>query len=471
MLSDKLIRLLRSFSKPQLSRFRKFLISPFFNENETLVQLFDQIVHCFQQDVTPEKKAVWEVLQGSAPYKDAQFRRYCSDLSKAAMEFLSITRFKSDPMAESIYLLPAINDPGLSKHFIGALRQAKATQEKLGHQNESYHFARFRFEVETLVHLDARAIVGNNLSHLGQADYHLECYYIINKLRNYAELLMWKNIRSTDLELHLFPDFLEHIEQSKYMEEPAIAIFFRIVKVFLEPTEEKHFNQLRALLVEHNALFKKEELKSMYLTAQNYCAYQINLGNLKYYKELFGIYKTLIEKEIILSNGKIAAGNYKNIITVGLQVDEAEWVEAFIKDYTDALPKANQDNDRNYNLAKVYFHQKHYGKVIEQLREVEYKSLVYVLGGKLMLLKTYYELKEDFALDSLIDSFRIYLRRNQKISRDVRQQYLNVLRFIKKLASTAPYSKASLAKTKQQIHQCKALADKQWLLEKVAELE
>ena len=209
----------------------------------------------------------------------------------------------------------------------------------------------------------------------------------------------------------------------------------------------------------------------MYLTAQNYCAYQINLGNLKYYKELFGIYKTLIEKEIILSNGKIAAGNYKNIITVGLQVDEAEWVESFIKDYTDALPKANQDNDRNYNLAKVYFHQKHYGKVIEQLREVEYKSLVYVLGGKLMLLKTYYELKEDFALDSLIDSFRIYLRRNQKISRDVRQQYLNVLRFIKKLATTAPYSKVSLAKTKEQIHQCKALADKQWLLEKVAELE
>ena len=214
-----------------------------------MVQLFDQIVFCFQQDITPEKKAVWKVLQGSAPYKDAQFRRYCSDLSKAAMEFLSITRFQSDPMAEYLYLLPAINDPGLNKHFAGALRQAKAVQEKLGHQNESFHFARFRFEAETLVHLGVKAIVGNNLSHLGQADYHLECYYIINKLRNYVELLMWKNIRSTDLELHLFPGFLEYIEQSKYIDEPAIAIFIRIVKTFLEPTEEKHFFQLRSLLV------------------------------------------------------------------------------------------------------------------------------------------------------------------------------------------------------------------------------
>ena len=146
-------------------------------------------------------------------------------------------------------------------------------------------------------------------------------------------------------------------------------------------------------------------------------------------------------------------------------------MEEFIKVYTDALPESSQDNDRNYNLAKVYFHQKRYGKVIEQLREVEYKTLVYLLGGRLMLLKTYYELKEETALDSLIDSFRIFIRRNQMISRDVRQQYLNLLRFIKKLATTAQYNKASLIKTKEQINQCNALADKKWLMEKVKELE
>ena len=86
-----------------------------------------------------------------------------------------------------------------------------------------------------------------------------------------------------------------------------------------------------------------------------------------------------------------------------------------------------------------------------------------------MLLKTYYELEEILAMDSLIDSFRIYLRRNKLISKEVKQRYLNVLRFVKKLSNT-PNDVAAIEKVKKQIHDCKALADKNWILEKVEEL-
>ncbi|HFC00061.1 MAG TPA: hypothetical protein ENJ53_04570 [Phaeodactylibacter sp.] len=93
------------------------------------------------------------------------------------------------------------------------------------------------------------------------------------------------------------------------------------------------------------------------------------------------------------------------------------------------------------------------------------------MGGRLMLLKTYYELKEFDALESLLDSYRIYLIRNKLISKKVRQQLMNGIRFTRKLASLAPYDKAGLQKVKNQIDSCKALAAKKWLLEKVAELE
>ena len=92
-------------------------------------------------------------------------------------------------------------------------------------------------------------------------------------------------------------------------------------------------------------------------------------------------------------------------------------------------------------------------------------------GGKLILLKTYYELNEYIALDSLIDSFRIYIRRNKIIPREVKQQYLNMLRFVKKLSSTIHGDKKAIEKIHSQIDKCKALAGKKWILEKVAELE
>ena len=173
----------------------------------------------------------------------------------------------------------------------------------------------------------------------------------------------------------------------------------------------------------------------------------------------------------LLATNKLKPGVYKNIITIGLAVKEYDWVEQFIKDYTQKLPKDHQENALVYNLSQVYFSQKKYDLVIEQLREVEYKNVVYALGGKLTLLKTYFETCEHRALDSLMDSFRIYLRRNRLISKDVRQQYMNSLRFTKKLANLAPYDKKGLQKAREQIEKCKALAAKKWLLEKVTEME
>lgn len=173
----------------------------------------------------------------------------------------------------------------------------------------------------------------------------------------------------------------------------------------------------------------------------------------------------------MIDNGFFPSQDYKTITHVGIQVQEFAWTEAFIQEYTPKLPPEERENALTYNLAKVYFAQQQYEKVIEQLREVEYDNLTYALGGKLMLLKTYYELNEYLALDSLLDSFRVYLRRNKVISKEVRQQYLNVLRFIKKLSNVRPGDAAAVAKIEQQIAECKNLADKGWIVQKVEELK
>ena len=154
-----------------------------------------------------------------------------------------------------------------------------------------------------------------------------------------------------------------------------------------------------------------------------------------------------------------------------LHVGAFDWVEQFIQKFTGHLPEARQENALAYNLAKVYFHQAEYEKVIGQLREVEYQSLAYALGSKMMLLRTYYELGEFLALDSLAESFRIYLRRKREISRDVRQQYMNVLRFVRKLSRLDPRDQAAIGRTRKEVEECNALAAKKWVLEKVEELE
>ena len=477
LISSKLLSLLKTFSKHDLNSFKKFITSPFHNEQQELVRLFAIIDQHFrgsekEQKANPlEKEVVWEHIFGKKSYNDVRLRRLSSDLIKLVYAFLSYNTYKKNGFAEQLNLLKILRQLSLNKHFDSTYNQLTQSLEKNELRNADYHLSSYDVNYNLFnfpKNVQAKIKLFNNLE---QADYHLECFYIIKKLENYCDYIGYKEGVSFDVKISLPPSFLKYVENSIFMKEPFIKAYFLVAKMLLDPEEKIYFLHLKEHLENNKTRFTLQELDIFYIHLKNYCIVKINIGEIAYFiRQLFDIFKTLLEERIILKDKIISPQNYKNIITAGLQVKEYLWVENFIQTYTSYLPKAHRENALTYNLAKVYFSQKKYNQVIEQLREVEDKNHVYALGGKLTLLKTYYELKEFQALDSLIDSFRIYIRRNKIISREVKQQYLNVLRFVKKLSTTLRRDKKSIDKIKNQIDKCKALADKKWILEKVEEL-
>jgi hypothetical protein len=476
MLSDKLLRLLESLSKVDLNRFEKYLISPYFNENQDLIRLF-QFLNQYLRSTDPDKKTlrkqeIWRKLFPKKAYNDTLLRRMCSDMTQLALNFLALKTFKQKSLLAETNMLAAVNQPKLKKHFNGILRKVESQHDSLLSRDGDFHYNSFQIEWTCHKNLEFLGKKRSNFDNFEKADYHLDSFYILQKLKNYCDYLGYKNIMPIDAEITLIPTFLDYIKESSFIDEAEIRAFFLVSEMLLDPEEEGFYFELKKLLSERQVEFGNEDIKLLYTHLRNYCIdTKINTGRSDYFRELFDLYKEQVQSGLILEDDVIIPQNYKNIITVALHIEEFEWAEKFIQQYTDMLPPEDQDNDRNYNLAKVYFHKRDYGKVIEQLREVEYRKVIYSLGGKLMLLKTYYELKEFLALDSLVDSFRIYLRRSTKIPKEVKQQYLNVLRFTKKLASLQPGDQQGVDKIKQQIIECKALASKKWLLEKVTALE
>jgi hypothetical protein len=98
---------------------------------------------------------------------------------------------------------------------------------------------------------------------------------------------------------------------------------------------------------------------------------------------------------------------------------------------------------------------------------VEYSDLVYALGSKLILLKTYFESGEQMALDSLTDSFRVYVRRNRDMSKGLKKEYLNFLNFLSRVPN------ARLTGSLQELHKKVAnsqhVISKKWLLEIISD--
>ncbi|MEM9917704.1 MAG: hypothetical protein AAF990_06390 [Bacteroidota bacterium] len=470
MLNSKVITILSSFNKGDLNQFRKYLLSPFFNENEGLIHLFDLLLPVILgKNKQLQKELLWKQLFGKTPYHDIQFRRLMSDLNKHAQQFLAYRHFEKDSFNVQMRLLDGLQEPKLEKHFNATIRSIGQTLDKKDIRDSSYHEYKFHFEYHQHKYLEKSKIKKNDFSNLEKADHHLNCFYISQKLKHYCDLLGYQRFLSRDSHIELLPSFIEYVGQSDYLKEPAVQAYYTICMMYRFPEEESYFQHLKQYLENNLQHFPREEQKTLYIFAMNYCIYlQIHNGKRKYLGELFQLYHKVLDEELIFEKGYLDPNHYKNIISAGLQTREFDWVENFIQVYTDRLAEKHQDNALNYNLANLYFHKKEYSKVIEQLREVEYTNLSYALGGKLILLRTYYELGEFNALDSLIDSFRIYLRRNKLISKDVQQQYLNALRFTKKLISIPTYDKASLQKISMQIEQSKAVAAKRWLLDKIA---
>ncbi|MBK8703791.1 MAG: hypothetical protein IPN33_09275 [Saprospiraceae bacterium] len=472
MTGTKLITLLAALSRHELQSFRKYLASPFFNDNKDIGLLLDNILPFLLDNSQPlEKQQLWQAVFGAKPYDDDQFRRLNSELTQQALSFLGFRQYKRDAWRPAVDLLPQLAQRKLDKHFAGAAKQAREALQKHPLRDADYHFGSHLLALYGHQYLEQSGSKVIDYQNLEQADFHLDCYYIAQKLRHYCDALDYRNTLSLQADIHLFPQFLDMVRQSRYYAEPIIAAYFLVASMLLHPEEESYFRDLKQLLAGDEARFSDQALRAFYIYLFNYCIdTKINTGQPAYFTELFELYQRSLQQGFIIKDGILPTQDYKNIITVGLHVRAYDWVEGFIRQYTGKLPPDDQLNATNFNLAKVFFSQKQYTKVIEQLREVEYPDIVYALGSKLMLLKTYYELNEYIALDSLIDSFRVYLQRNQTISRGVKYQYLNVLRFVKLLSNTMPRDKPRLDKIRAQINACEALADKAWILEKLEEL-
>ena len=204
----------------------------------------------------------------------------------------------------------------------------------------------------------------------------------------------------------------------------------------------------------------------------NYCTKKINQGHPSFSREFFDVYNEILDKNI-LPNDQINPWSFKNAVQIALRLGEYEWSEKFIKDYSAKLPLEFRDNTLSYNLALVYFYQKKYNDVIEQLQSVKYEDIVYNLNAKSILLLTYYELNEDDALLSLMDSFKTYVNRHKDIAQNRRTLYLNQMKYIRKLMKLNKGDLIEVENIRKEMEEDRkiGIASEKWILEKLAEME
>lgn len=466
MKNNKLLDLLRTFSKYELNRLQKWLHSPTVNEQDVLCQLFELLDKLLREDKDSDKTSIWLILHPKQAYDDRKLRRYFSDLYKLTCRFLAFETYIEHGLTEQLYIMRSLNDRNLEKHFRSAERRGRQLLEQYPSRNTTFLHHHYVLERERATFLSQR-IKRSTETHLEESSYRLDLFYLATKLRDYCSALAHEKVLKTNIQIGLIP-FLKQavLADERYLQQPIIAIYYQILQTLLEGDEDAHFERLQQYLRDYEEQFSHKDLREFYQQASNYCIRRANHGELIYFRRLFELYQRQLKSKILFEEDFLNPWDFKNIITVGIFIEEYDWTEAFIQEYSARLPEDFRETAINYNLAKLHFARTRYDKVIELLREVEYQDISYALGARWLLIRTYYELDEYDALDALLESFRVYLHRNKLIARNMQRQYLNNIRFVQRLIRLRLQDKEAIQKFKTQLENTPDVFGKRWILSK-----
>ncbi len=473
--STKLVAVLQSFDVWTLNRLEKFIKSPYFNVNEQITQLFvlltDLIKSNTEKELWPDKESVWELIHENEDYVDARLRKYFSDSLRLVEEFLIIEALNSKPLNKATLLLSSISSNRLKVMENQAIKTARTQSKRAIDRSSEYYYNQYTIEKE-LYDLEGYEIKRMEKLNVEKIISHLDKFYFAEKLRFYSTILSQKNIAEHEYNILFLEEILKHIEEHGYEDEPHIRLYFLIVKLASDPYNEEIFQQVKEGIMSNINIFPQDEGRDLYNAALNFCIRQLNRGNLKYQNELFDLYKSSIKDRIIFLNDEITHSTFRNVVLIGLRLNQFDWVDNFINNYSQYLNEAYRENVVNFNKARMHYYKKDYDEVVVLLSQVEFSDMSYSLQAKALLLGTYYELKEIGPLYSFIDSFRTFLNRNKtKMTEERRKNYINLTSFVKKLADVIPGDIDKIKQLEDELEKSDGIADVQWVKEKIEELK
>ena len=480
MQNSKLLQLLRTFNQATISRWRQFAYSPYHNKHQdvrTLCNYLHKIYPQLEGKKVNRNVLFSEIWGEKSAFNQKKLNIIFSYTLSLTEDFLVYERFKKDKDAQQVYLLQQLRQCEQQQRYEHHLKRIEKQWENATVRNRDYYHFQFRLAVEKDTYFNHLA------QHTHQSIQHkqdsLDVFYFSEKLRDACEMHLRKQLLQVDFSVQLLEEIRSIIQRqsAKYQAIPSIMVYYRIYQMLREQTAE-HYFALKMLLQKQAQAFPKEELRSIYAYAQNYCIGQINKGEGSFLSELFELYKAQLENNLLLENENLSEWHYKNIVTVGLRLEAFDWVSHFIEMYKERLPLQSRENAYRFNKAAYCYATKDYSQVLQLLLTVEYSDIRYSLDAKSLLLKAYYDLEENETLFALCDAFRQYLKRNKEISDFRKEGYYNLLKFTQKVVrireakgfETDEKLKKELEKLQVEVKSTQPIFNVGWLEGKLAQL-
>lgn len=460
-----------------MNSFTKFIHSPYFNVNEHITKLYLLILdHLKIGDIhLMEPKQLWALIFPKTPYNNQKFLKLTSDLTNLLEQFLAQKEFDASLSLKTQLKLEGVRKRGMEPLYNSIIGETERLQNVEINQSSEFYLQKYQiekniFSLKSENEKKNEKFEINSTLNIKDIAENLDFFYIAEKLRLYCTLLSWKKMYKVDSDLQNTEDIIKLATISPYKEIHPISLYYKIYLSYINENDVSNYYSIRESMKKSLHFFPLEEQREIYATILGYCINKINKNQTEFFRETFEVYRDGLQDNILIVDGLISVTTFRNISIAALRVEEFTWAETFILEYAKYVDEKYRTNAVEFSLARLEFYRKNYGKVLDHLNKVSFEDVWYNLNAKTIYLHTYYELNEQDALESLLQSFKMFIKREKSLTDDRKEHYLKLIKFTNALIKLYPRDKKKVLKLKDEIENTKGITSKIWLIEKVNEM-
>jgi hypothetical protein len=486
----RLLKILNSFCRNEFRDFGKFLNSPLYNTNRTIIKFYDFLKPYYPafEDLDIHSEKVFKKIFEGRVFNGGVMRNLVSDMLRLSEEFMVYLRFNNNTTLKSLFLLKEHDARRLDTLFEISARKFKETLDASKVKEEDYYLNRHFFESIRREFGESRVLPGKSTPVFSQISEEIDSlinFFIIKILKEYFKILNVQKQLNFSFREEIFEFILNYAgaNQDKLEKVFIIRLLYKFLVLSKEKENDPLYEEIKMLLALNPDEVGHEYLRVFYTELYNYCKRRQAVGEKKFGRESFELINHILTLNPLPGEGPLfSAHSYINIISTAIREGEIAWAENFAGSYKKAVIPEQRENAYFYSLALINFsrgknclfdeRKRHYEKALEYLVKVKAEDFYYQARTKNISLRIYYELNELDAVIAMIDSYKHFLSGNKNMPGHLNKRYTGFVYFLNKLVRIKTGAKrASLWNLKKELGKDKEIEYREWLMEKAGELD
>lgn len=461
----------------EFKEFGKYLHSPFFNESEGLVKLYE-LFNKHYPGINAQvlcKKELFGILYPDESYNDKKLTDRLSSMLKHAEDYLAFSALKKDKTNVLKWSLKVLGEKNLDKHFDSKLRELLNQIEKQSLEYDDYLFHLYDVKNQMAKYYINKESLGRTTKFSGSLIESMNVFTLFSVVTILKHAVTMINIRHhvvIDFNDKVFDWVIKVTEDKFFLEYPVIKLLRGLILLSKSNSESEYFS-LKDLLFRSKEVLHPEEQRVISIELYNYSKRRALAGSKKFQKENFAFMKKMVKMGAYSSEqGYMTESAYLSFASQAMAEKDFVWAERFVTDYKDKVSPARRENAHTYISSILNYHKGNHDRALRGLSKVIATDFYYLLRTKNYTTRIFFELGEYEQTIRNINSFRAYLSTNQNIPPSVKERFSRFLCYLDRMVRAIMESdKFKLVKLKRELRTNVQTENKSWLLEQIEKAE